>query len=103
MVTACQPAPASACICCENSSGGTYRPGNGAPAGGGAITWYMRIGTGVGPGRPVPRAGVAAVVPAPCAAGVALPAGWREAPAGERPRDPPDPFEPPDPPPAPAT
>ena len=36
--------------------GGTYSPGNGAPAGGGVITWYMRIGTVAVPGTPVPRA-----------------------------------------------
>src|ERR1700680_3925500 len=52
-VTACQPALFSACICAVNSSGATYRPGNGAPGGGAAITWYMRIGTDRVPGWPV--------------------------------------------------
>ena len=51
----CQPARFSACICAANSRRLTYRPGNGAPAGGGAITWYMRIGTGCVPGRPAAR------------------------------------------------
>src|SRR5690348_8999255 len=54
MVTACQPADLSACIWAANSSAGTYRPGNGAPAGGGLITWYMSTGTVAFPGLPVP-------------------------------------------------
>ena len=43
----------SACICAANSSEGTYSPGNGAPAGGGLITWYIRTGTVAVPGLPV--------------------------------------------------
>ena len=55
-MTACHPAALSACIWAANSSAGTYKPGNGAPAGGGLITWYMRIGTVALPGTPVPLA-----------------------------------------------
>ena len=50
IVTACQPAAFSACICAANSAEGTYSPGNGAPAGGGLITWYMSTGTVAVPG-----------------------------------------------------
>ncbi len=62
-VTACHPATFSPCICAANSAGVTYRPGNGAPLGGGAITWYMSTGTVAVPGVPVAGPSAAAVDP----------------------------------------
>src|SRR5947209_8513083 len=84
IVTACHPADLSACICWANSSAGTYRPGNGAPAGGGLITWYIRIGTVALPGTPVPFAasvvGWLPVLGWECAVDACLPAEARSDP-----------------------